>query len=318
MKNRLALTAAALAVTGSLAACGGGGNPLSSKTAAPGGGSASAGSAAGAPSGQAASGTVRVGAANFPESQLLADVYAAALNAKGVKATTGDPIGAREVYLKALQQGSIDLVPEYIFSLLDFYDKSANEKAPDKIYAALKTKIPSSEVLLNYAKAEDANSITVTQQTAKKWNLKSIGDLAKHSSQVTLGAPPEFQGRQQGLKGLKSVYGFTPKFRALSGTTLANYLKNGQIQAANIFTTDPSIAQDHFVVLKDPKHLFGSDAVVPLMRKQAATPKVTKILNAVQAKLTTKNLGEMDKQMQVDHQDPKKIAQQFLKQNGLG
>ncbi|TWP37978.1 ABC transporter substrate-binding protein [Leekyejoonella antrihumi] len=309
MKRTIGIAAAAAATALTLTACGGGSSPLSN--------SSSNSSTGAAPASKAPSTTISVGAANFPESQVLADLYAGALNAKGVKATTGDPIGAREVYLKALKDGSIDLVPEYMYSLLTFYDKTANQKDPQAIYNALKTKIPATQVLLNKSQAQDANSIAVTKATADKWHLKTIADLAKHSSQVTLAAPPEFKGRQQGLLGLQSDYHFTPKFIPLQGNAVVQALKNGQAQAANIFTTDPSIITDHFVLLQDPKHIFGSDNVVPLMNKAKATPQVTKILNAVQAKLTTANLGAMDKQVQVDHKDPQAVANQFLKDQGL-
>lgn len=310
MKRTLSVTALGIAATLALAACGGGSsNPLSKSSST--GGSA--------PTGSAAAGTIHVGAANFPESQLIADIYAAALNAKGVKATTGDPIGAREVYLKALQQGSIDLVPEYAYSLLTFYDPTATQTAPAAVRAELKTKLPSGDIILNAAAAEDSNTVTVTKATADKWGLKTIADLAKHSSQVTFAAPPEFQSREQGLKGLKEKYNLVPKsFRALQGTAIVQALKNGQAQAANIFTTDPSIKADGFVVLQDPKHVFGSDNVVPLINKAKATAQIQTILNAVQAKLTTANLAAMDKEVQVDHKDVATVAKEFISSNGLG
>lgn len=304
----LTLTAATAVTALTLAACGGGSdNPLDSS-----------GDASGAaPASSAPKGTISVGAANFPESQLLADLYAAALNAHGIKATTGDPIGAREVYLKALKDGSIDLVPEYIYSLLTYYDKNANAKDPKEIYAALKKQIPDSQVLLDMAAAQDANSIAVTQKTAQEWDLTSIGDLAEHSDGLQIAAPPEFKGRQQGMKGLASVYGVKATLRPLTGKAVALALKNGQVKAANIFSTDPAIQMNDFVVLEDPKHLFGSDNVVPLMRKDKATPKVTKVINAVQAELTTDNLTAMNKKVQVDHMSAAKVAKQFLKEHGL-
>lgn len=311
MKRTLAVTALGLAAAFSLSACGGssGDNPL---------GTGSGATSAKAPSGKPAAGTIHVGAANFPESQLIAAIYAGALNAKGVKATTGDPIGAREVYLKALQQGSIDLVPEYAYSLLTFYDSAATQTATSDVLAALTKKLPAGDTVLNPAKAEDSNTVTVTKKTADKWGLKSIADLAKHSGDVTFAAPAEFQGREQGLKGLKEKYNLVPKtFRALQGTAIVQALKNDQAQAANIFTTDPSIKAEGFVVLQDPKHVFGSDNVVPLISKAKATAQVKTILNAVQAKLTTSNLADMDKQVQVDHKDPGAVAKQFLSSNGL-
>lgn len=314
MKRTLSVTTLGLVAAMALAACGGGSsNPLST------GSSTGSGTGASTPAGSAGAGTIRVGAANFPESQLIADIYAAALNAKGIKATTGDPIGARDVYLKALQQGSIDLIPEYAYSLLTFYDSSATQTAPDAIRAALEKKLPSGDMILNAAAAQDSNTVTVTKATADKWGLKTIADLAKHSSQVTFAAPPEFQTREQGLVGLKKKYNLVPKsFRALQGTAIVQALKNNQAQAANIFTTDPSIKADGFVVLQDPKHVFGSDNVVPLISKAKATQEVQTVLNAVQAKLTTDNLAAMDKKVQVDHQDVATVAKQFVTDNGLG
>lgn len=313
MKRTLSVTALGIAATLALAACGGGSsNPLST-------GSGAGGSTGSVPSGSAKAGTIHVGAANFPESQLLAEIYAAALNAKGLKATTGDPIGAREVYLKALQQGSIDLVPEYAYSLLTFYNPSATQTAPDAVRAALEKKLPAGDLVLDSAPAQDSNTVTVTKKTADKWGLKTIGDLAKHSGEVTFAAPAEFQKREQGLKGLKKKYNLVPKsFRALQGTAIVQALKNDQAQAANIFTTDPSIKADGFVVLQDPKHVFGSDNVVPLIRKAKASAKVQSVLNAVQAKLTTDRLASMDKQVQVDHKDAATVAKNFVSSNGLG
>lgn len=310
MKRTLTVTALGVAATLALAACGGGSsNPLSTGS----------GSGGNAPTGSPKAGTIHVGAANFPESQLIAEIYAAALNAKGLKATTGDPLGAREVYLKALQQGSIDLVPEYAYSLLTFYDASATQTAPDAVRAALTKKLPSGDIVLNAAAAEDSNTVTVTKKTADKWGLKTIADLAKHSNEVTFAAPAEFQSREQGLKGLKEKYNLVPKsFRALQGTAIVQALKNNQAQAANIFTTDPSIKADGFVSLQDPKHVFGSDNVVPLISKAKATATVKSVLNAVQAKLTTDKLAAMDKEVQVDHKDASSVAKQFVTSNGLG
>ena len=168
------------------------------------------------------------------------------------------------------------MVPEYAYSLLTFYDSSATQTAPGAVRTALTKKLPKGDTVLNAAAAQDSNTVTVTKKTADKWGLKSIADLAKHSSEVTFAAPAEFQGREQGLKGLKEKYNLVPKsFRALQGTAIVQALKNNQAQAANIFTTDPSIKADGFVSLTDPKHVFGSDNVVPLIRTAKASSKMS-------------------------------------------
>ncbi|WP_265445264.1 ABC transporter substrate-binding protein [Flexivirga meconopsidis] len=302
------LVATAFAIP-TLAACGLSGDALQSGG---GGGSCS--------SDQPKAGTVSIGSANFPESQLLADIYSSALKSAGVKTTTTDPIGAREAYLKALDDGSIQLVPEYTGSLLTYLNPKATEKAPEEVYAALITTIPCSQLALNPSQAQDSNAMVVTKATADKWNLKTVSDLAKHAGDVTIAAPPEFRSRDQGLVGLKSTYNFTPKnFLPLSATpAIVSALKNNQAQAANIFSTDPSIKQNNFVILRDDKQLFGSDQVVPLISRSAATPKVQVALNKISAKLTTDNLGEMVKQVVIDKKDPQAVADAFVKQQGLG
>ncbi|MDE9364655.1 ABC transporter substrate-binding protein [Luteipulveratus sp. YIM 133132] len=309
------LMALAAVVTLTVTGCGGGDdNPLQSGT---GGGAGGGSASSGAGGGSAPAGAIKVGAADFPESQLLAQLYAGALKAKGVNASATDPIGAREAYLTALKDGSIQVMPEYTGSLLTYLDKSATAKDPDQVYAALKTKLPANQVVLDKSAAEDKNSMVVSKKTADKYQLKSIADLAKHQNDITVAAPPEFKGREQGLVGLKSAYGFTPKsFRPLKSSAVVQALKNGQADAANIFSTDPAIAENNFVVLDDPKKLFGSDNIVPLVAK-ANESQVSAALNAVQAKLTTQNLSEMLKQVTVDKKDPDKVAQDFLKQQGL-
>lgn len=304
-----AITMAALALP--LAACGGGSNPLSNGQQ-----SAPAGGATGGASGSGG-GSVAIGSANFPESTLLGEVYAQALEAKGVTVSRHFNIGNRETYLKAITGGEIDLLPEYTGSLLNYYDKTVNETDPQKIYDLLKSKLPQGLTILDKSAAEDKNSLAVTKETAQAWNLKAISDLKAHESELTIGAPPEFRTRAQGLVGLKNIYGITPKeFRPLDSQATVNALKNGQVKAANIFTTDPSIVANGFVVLEDPKQLFPSDNVVPLVRTDKADV-VKETLNAVSAKLDTPALANLVKQVVVDHKDDNVVAKEWLTSAGL-
>lgn len=305
--RRVALAAGALVPL--LAGCGLSGDPLDSA----GGGEQACSTE------PPKSGPIKVGSADFPESGLIAELYAGALRAKGIDATTTDPIGAREAYLKALQDGSVQIVPEYTNSLLNYLSPDTKVRGADAIHAGLMTAVPCSQLVLQKSAAEDSNALVVTQATAKKWNLKTVSDLAKHADEVTIAAPPEFRTREQGLVGLKSQYKLNPKsFRPIgNAATLAATLKNGQATAANIFSTDPSITTNKFVVLKDDKQLFGSDNVVPLVARTSATPTVQTTLNAVSAKLSTRGLAQMLKQVVVDKKAPAKVAKTWLKQHGL-
>lgn len=260
-----------------------------------------------------------VGSANFPENVLLAQLYAGALQAKGVQVSKKLNIGSRETYLPGLQDGSIDLIPEYTGSLLVYFDKKATVSSPDQVYAALPGVLPSGLKVLEKSTAEDKDAIVVTKATADKYRLTSIADLASVSGGLVLGGPPEFKTRTVGVPGLAAKYGVTFKdFRALdTGTLTVNALKNGQVQAADIFTTDPSIPAHGLVVLSDPQSLFAAQNVVPLINASKATPQVTDALNAVSAKLDTKTLTGLLAQVITDKQEPATVAADWLKANGL-
>lgn len=302
--TRTLIVLTAVATLG-LAACGASSNPTAPATTAAGTGAVST--------------SVVVGGANFSESTVLAEIYAAALNAKGVKASTRPNIGSREVYLKALDDRSIDLVPEYTGSLLTYLKKDATAKGSDEVFTALKAALPANWAVLAKSAAEDKNSLVVTKDTATRWNLKAIGDLVAHQNEITLGAPAEFQSRQQGLVGLKAEYNFVPKeFIDRSGKASVDALTNGQIQVANIFSTTPWIAVNGFVTLEDPKLLFGSDNVVPLIRKDKVTDAITTTLDAASAKLTTPILTDLLRQVDIDKKDAAVVAKEFVVTNGLG
>jgi osmoprotectant transport system substrate-binding protein len=286
-----------------LAACGGG-NPTTSA-----GGSTPAAN------------TIAVGSANFPESVLLAEIYAGALQAKGVKVTKKLNIGSREAYIPALKDHSIDLIPEYTGVLLQYFDKNATATSPDDVYAALKKSLPQGLVVLDKSSAEDKDAVVVTSVTAQKYHLKTIADLKPVASQLVLGGPPEWSSRPTGVPGLKKVYGLTFKqFKPLDvgGPLTVAALKKDTIQAGNLFTTDSSIPDNHFLVLQDPKNLFAAQNVTPLINESKASDVVKTALNAVSAKLTTATLTALDKQVSADKKDPSVVAKDFLSQNGLG
>jgi osmoprotectant transport system substrate-binding protein len=318
---------AALAVVGiaAVTACS---SSSSSSTAAPastGAGSSSspsASSGANPLSGGASSGSVVIGSANFPENEVLAEVYALALQKAGVKVTTKLNIGAREVYYPQVEKGAITIIPEYNGTLLTVeVDKTSAAKSTADVDAALAAKLPSTLTVLNPAPAQDSDSITVSQATAAKYHLKSIADLTPVASQLVLGGPPEFKTRTDGVIGLKSVYGLTFKgFDPLdeSGPITLSALTSGKVQAADVFTTTPQIISDKLVSLADPKNLFAAQNVIPLVYKAALTPTISATLNAVDAKLTTSALLALDVKVIVDKQDYTTAAQQWLQSAGLG
>lgn len=300
------LVTAAVAVLG-LTACGGSSNPLSSGSTPPSG---------------STGGTITIGSGNFAESQLLAEVYAGALRAKGVTVNEHLNIGSREVYFPALKDGSIDLIPDYSGTLLQYLNKTAAQVSSDDVYTALKQALPKGLSALDMASAQDKDAIVVTQATANQYHLKSITDIAPLCGQFTFGGPPELQTRPDGLPGFKSHYNCVfGTFKALDagGPLTVGALKNGNVQAADIFTTDASIKADNLVVLDDPKNNFAAQNVVPIINTSKDNGTVSAALNAVQAKLDTATLAQLDATLAgPTHPDASTVAQDWLKSVGLG
>jgi osmoprotectant transport system substrate-binding protein len=271
---------------------------------------------------KAAKGTVVVGSANFPENELLAEIYVLALQAKGVKVTPKFNIGAREVYYPQIQKGAISIIPEYNGALLTTsVDKNSTAATTAQVDAALQAKLPSSLEILTPSSAQDKDSVTVTQALAKKDHLKSITDLKPVAKSLAIGGPPEFKTRTDGLVGLKNHYGLTFKsFVPLdeSGPLTLAALKDGKVQAADVFTTTPQIITDKLVALADPKFNFAAQNVVPLVYKKAMTSTITNTLNSVSQRLTTNALLQMDKAVILAHANYSTVASAWLKAVGLG
>jgi osmoprotectant transport system substrate-binding protein len=259
---------------------------------------------------------VVVGSANFPEDELLATIYAQALQAHGIKVTTKLNIGARAVYYPEIRNGTVSIFPEYNGALLTTsVDPSSNAHTTAQIDAELKAKLPKTLEILTPSPAQDADSVTVTAATAARYHLKSIADLKPFAKNMVFGGPPEFRTRADGLPGLQKRYGLVFKsFKPTdtSGTVTFTDLMNGTVQAADVFTTLPQISLDHFVVLADPKFNFAAQNVIPLVYKPAVNAKIISILNQISAALSTQALVQMNTALTVQHASYSAVATGFL------
>jgi osmoprotectant transport system substrate-binding protein len=277
--------------------------------------------------GGAVSGDLRsiiVGSADFPESKIIAEIYAQALEANGFTVTRKFGIGSRETYVPAVKDHSIDLIPEYTGNLLQYFDKQTKATDPDAVLLALYKALPGDLSILTPSPANDQDTVAVTSETAAKWNLKTIGDLAKHSAEVKFGAPSEFLNRAEGLPGLKKNYGLDiapANFVAISdggGPATVRALVDGTVTAADIFSTSQAIPQNKLVVLEDPKNNFLAANVVPLVSSQKMSDQLKTVLDAVSAKLTTAALIEMNTETSGNSGiDPEEAAAKWVKANGF-
>lgn len=268
--------------------------------------------------------SVVVGSADFPESKIVAEIYAQALEVNGFTAVRQFGIGSRETYIPAVRDHSIDLIPEYTGNLLQYFDPDSTASDPGDVELALHRSLPGDLAILNPAPANDSDTVTVTEATAQRWGLSSIADLAPHSAEVKFGAPSEFLNREQGLPGLKANYGLDIRpdnFVAISdggGPATVKALSGGTVTAANIFSTSPAIPQNGFVVLADPKNNFRPGNVVPLVSSQKNSADLKKVLDAVSARLTTKGLTELNAAVSGNSGiDPDEAAGQWLRENAF-
>ena len=292
-----------------LTACGGNNNPLAESSAQP---SATASSSA--------SGEIVVGSADFTESKILAEIYSQALKAKGVESSTKLGIGSREIYIKALQDKSISMVPEYTGNLLLNFDANATATTTEEVDEALPKALPSGLKVLKSSAAVDQDVYVVTKDYSAENGITSLDDLKKIASGATLGGPPELEKRAYGPVGLEKIYG--AKFQAFK--PYAKYppkisdLDSNKIQVATFFTTDAVISEKGYVQLKDPQSMILPQNVIPLVREEVASNSTaTSALNGVQAVLTTEDLVALNRKVDSERQDPDQVAAEWLTSKGL-
>jgi osmoprotectant transport system substrate-binding protein len=268
--------------------------------------------------------SIKVGSADFPESKIIAEIYAQALEANGFNVGRQFGIGSRETYVPAVKDHSIDLIPEYTGNLLQYFDKETKATDPNSVLLALYRALPGDLSILTPSPANDQDTVAVTSETAAKWNLKTIGDLAAHSPEVKFGAPSEFLNRTEGIPGLKKNYGLDiapANFVSISdggGPATVRALVDGTVTAADIFSTSPAIPQNKLVVLEDPKNNFLAANVVPLVSSQKMSDQLKTVLDAVSAKLTTQALIDMNTATSGNSGiDPDQAARKWVQDNGF-
>jgi osmoprotectant transport system substrate-binding protein len=241
--------------------------------------------------------TVIIGSADFTESQLIATIYSHALENAGIEVKEQFNIGSREVYMAALQDGSIDLLPEYSGALLKYLDTESKASTSEDVVTELTDALPDGVSMLDISPAEDKDILAVTQETADKYSLTTISDLEPHMAELSLGGPPEWKTRVNGVVGLEEVYGLTFKeFVSLDagGPLTMTALTSGQVQVGDIFSTDPGLTANNLVALEDDKSLFAAENIVPVITTSKLDDTIETTLNAISAALTTEDLIAMN------------------------
>ncbi|MDP9219287.1 MAG: ABC transporter substrate-binding protein [Actinomycetota bacterium] len=265
-------------------------------------------------------GVVRVASYDFSENEVLAEVYGQALRRKGFRVTLSAQLGTREIVEPALEQGHLDLVIDYLGTALDFASPGDPHTHGDSAtaYQALRTKLaPRGIDTLGFAQAQDQNGFAVTAQFARQHGLSKISDLVGLSASLVFGGPPECPNRPYCLPGLERAYGL--RFRSFlpmpTRIATATALTTGEISVGLLETTDARLADGQLRLLADDRGLQPRENIVPLVRRdvmKAHGSRVTAALAHVTAVLTTRDLIELNRAVEVDGLSPAQAATQWL------
>jgi osmoprotectant transport system substrate-binding protein len=262
---------------------------------------------------------ITVGSFNFPESVLLAEIYAQALEEDGYPVERALDLGSRELIFPQFERGDIDLLPEYAGSALVVgFDGEASGDL-DETLERLQEAFDEMEItVLEAAPGENANAFVVTQDLADEYDLETISDLAGVDEELTLGGPPECEDRDTCLLGLQETYGLEVEFQAIQEVApRVAALEQGDVQIALLFSTMPVIAESELVMLEDDEQMVPAENIVPVVRNEIVEDygdDLVTLLDAVTEQITTDLLIELNTEIEVDARDPREVARDWLTQ----
>ena len=262
--------------------------------------------------------TLVVGSQDYYSNEIIAEAYAQALEGAGFAVDRQMRIGQREVYMPELEAGSIDVFPEYTGNLLQYLDQNASARTSQEVYDALATALPMGLRALDQSPATDQDSYVVTSTFAAEHSVTSIGDLAG-AGPLVLGGNSELETRPYGPMGLAQTYGVSVDFTPIEdsgGPLTVKALKDGDIQLANIYSSDPALAEGTLTVLEDPDGLFLASHVVPLASSRV-NDDAAAVINRVSAAMDAEDLVEMNRASTKDQKSASQIAHDWLISEGL-
>lgn len=261
---------------------------------------------------------ITIGAQDFGESAILAQIYKQGLEDKGYKVNVQKLGGFRDLEVTAFDKKTINFAPEYAASMLEFLNGKKGEASGDVDATVTKLQTylaPKGLVATDASKAVDTNAFVVTKATADKYGLKSLSDLASKGQSLTLGGPADCATNAFCIPGLKSKYGLdlSAKFKSLETGQVAPALDAGQIDVALLFSTDSTIKTKNYVLLTDDKSMLAADNVVPVVTTDlGSNADLAKAINAISATLTTQKLIDMNERYDVQKDDEAVIAKDYL------
>ena len=265
-------------------------------------------------SGGGETGTIVIGSQAYYSNEIIAEIYAQALEAEGYEVERDFQIGQREAYVPDIESGAIDLFPEYSGPLLRYWQGETDVREADDVYDELAGVAPEGIRLLDYSAATDQDAYFVTREFAEEWDLQSLADLANVDVPITIGGNSELETRPNGPQGLSEFYGvevgFTP-IEDSGGQLTVNALEDGDIEMALIYTADPKIADLDIVMLEDTESMFLASHVVPLASEHV-DDAAADIINRISAAMDTEQLIAMNARSVNEELPASVIAEDWL------
>jgi osmoprotectant transport system substrate-binding protein len=266
-----------------------------------------------------------IGAQDFGESAILAEIYGQALAANGYRVRQQSLGGFRDIEMGAFSSGEINFAPEYVASMLEFLNEQAGEATSDVdetlglLQAALE---PLDLVALEPAPGVDTNAFVITKETSESLGITTLSELAEKGADLSLGGPADCETNPFCIPGLQEVYGvdFSGNFTGLDTGVIATALTNGEIDVAVLFSTDGRIAENEWVLLDDDMTMLAADNIVPVVTQalvDAYGDAMADLVNSISAELTTDTLTELNRRYDVDKESASDIAADWLQQNGF-
>jgi len=260
-------------------------------------------------------GTIVVGSQDYYSNEIVAEIYAQALEAEGYTVERRYRIGQRAAYVPAIEAGEVNLFPEYTGNLLrEVYSPDTTATTADDVYAELVSSLPEQLAALAMSPATDQDSYNVTAEFAEANGLTSIADLANLEG-LTLGGAPELEERPYGPTGLLETYGVTVAFEA-TGALTVDALLEGVVDVANVYSGDPSIARHGLVTLADPEGLFLAANIVPIVSAELAA-ELAPIIDPISKALTSEGLVNLNLRSMADELSAAVLAAEWLEANGF-
>ncbi|HEX5946235.1 MAG TPA: ABC transporter substrate-binding protein [Acidimicrobiales bacterium] len=315
MRRQTTLLAGAVVLSLLGAACGGDDDDTET-------GSGSASAPADIPDGPA----ISIGAQDFGESLILAEIYEGALDDAGYEADIQEVGGFRDLLFGAFESGEVNLAPDYLASQLEFLNDGAGEATSEagETFDLLEPLLAEKEIVgLTPSDAVNTNAFVMTEETSEELGITTLSDLAEKGADLTLGGPQDCESNAFCIPGLQRVYDLdmSQNFEPLDAGLVATSLGEGAIDVGLLFSTDGRIASEGWVLLEDDQDMLAADNIFPILSQEVADAygeDLTGLLDDISAELTTDELIELNKRYDVDKEDADDIAEDWLADHGFG